>query len=114
MQNKYEKALEKTLKNNKINGSFSISNKLFRKFKKILSTPIILLLNLAFVKSKFLDIFQISKFFPIPKRIVKPMLIIIDQYHSYPIAVKLLKKLFMIDFMFLENNNIFINTSLDL
>ena len=37
------------------------------------------------------------------------MLIIIDQYHSYPISVKLLKKLFMIDFIctYLENNNIF-------
>ena len=68
MHNKYEKALEKTLKNNKINGSFSISNKLFRKFKKILSTPIILLLNLAFTKRKFLDIFQIAKFFPIHKK----------------------------------------------
>ena len=37
------------------------------------------------------------------------MLIIIDQYHSHPISVKLLKKLFMIDFIciYLENNNIF-------
>ena len=36
------------------------------------------------------------------------MLIIIGQYHSYPISVKLLKKLFMINFiyMYLQNNNI--------
>ena len=35
------------------------------------------------------------------------MLIIIGQYHSYPISVKLLKKLFMINFTYLENNIFF-------
>ena len=43
------------------------------------------------------------------------MLIIIDQYHSYPISVKLLKKLFMIDFIRILKITIsFINTNLDL
>ena len=42
------------------------------------------------------------------------MLIIIDQYHSYPISVKLLKKLFMIDFMCSLKIISFVNTNLDL
>ena len=45
----------KTLKNNKSNGPFSISNKLFIKIKKPLSTPFSLLLNLTFTKGKFPD-----------------------------------------------------------
>ena len=46
----------KTLKNNKSNRLFSISNKLFKKFKKPLSTPHSLLINLTFTKGKFPDI----------------------------------------------------------
>ena len=46
----------KTLKNNKSNRLFSIPNKLFKKFKKPLSTPHSLLINLAFTKGKFPDI----------------------------------------------------------
>ena len=42
------------------------------------------------------------------------MLIIIDQYHSYPMSVKSLKKLFMIDFIRILKITIsFINTKLD-
>ena len=105
----------KSLKNNKSNGPFSISNKLFKKFKKPLSAPLTLLINLTFTKEKFPDILKIGKIFLFTKRIVKLMLIIIDQYRSYPISVKLLKKLFMIDFICILKITIsFINTNLDL
>ena len=105
----------KTLKNNNSNEPFSISNKLFKKFKKPLSTPLSLLLNLTFAKGKFPDILKIGKFFLFTKRIVKLMLIIIDQYHSYPISVKLLKKLLMIDSICILKITISsINTNLDL
>ena len=58
---------------------------------------------------------KLENFFLFTKRIVKLMLIIIDQYHSYPISVKLLKKLFMIDFICILKITIsFINTNLDL
>ena len=43
------------------------------------------------------------------------MLIIIDQYDSYTLSVKLLKKLFMINFIYILKITIsFINTNLDL
>ena len=58
----------KSLKNNKSNGPFSISNKLFKKFKKPLSTPLTLLINLTFTKGKFPDILKIGKIFPIHKK----------------------------------------------
>ena len=58
----------KSLKNNKSNGPFSISNKLFKKFKKPLSTPVTLLINLTFTKGKFPDILKIGKIFPIHKK----------------------------------------------
>ena len=96
-----------TLKNN---GSISISNKLFKKFKKPLSTPLNLLINLTFTKVKFPNSLKIKRFFLFTKKIVKLMLIIIGQYHSYPISVKLLKKLFMI----LKITISFIYTNLDL
>ena len=105
----------KTLKNNKSNGSISISNKLFKKFKKPLSTPLNLLINLTFTKVKFPNTLKIKRFFLFTKRIVKLMLIIIGQYHSYSISVKLLKKFFMIDFVCILKITIsFINTNLDL
>ena len=46
---------------------------------------------------------KIGKLFLFTKRIVKLMSIILDQYHSYPISVKLLKNLFMIDFISIYN-----------
>ena len=58
----------KILKNNKSNGPFSISNKLFKKFKKPLSTPLSLLINITFTKGKFPDILKIGKNFPIHKK----------------------------------------------
>ena len=88
----------KSLKNNKSNGLFSISNKLFKKFKKPLSTPLTLLIKLTLsLKENFLISWKLEKFFLFTKRIVKLMLVIIDQCYSYPISVKLLKKLFMIE-----------------
>ena len=43
------------------------------------------------------------------------MLIIIDQYHFYPVSVNLLKKIFMIDFICMFKITIsFIKTNLDL
>ena len=58
----------KTLKKNKSNRPFSISNKLFKKFKKPLSTQLSLLMNLTVTKGKFLDIYKIGKNFPIHKK----------------------------------------------
>ena len=58
----------KILKNNKSNGSFSISKKLFKTFKKPLSTPLTLLLNLTFTKGKFPDVLKIGKKFSIHKK----------------------------------------------
>ena len=57
----------KSLKNNKSNGPFSISNKL-KKFQKPLSTSLTLLINLTFTKGKFPGIFKIGKIFPIHKK----------------------------------------------
>ena len=53
----------KSLKNNKSNVPFSILKKLFKKFKKPLSTPLTLLINLTFTKGKFPDILKIGKIF---------------------------------------------------
>ena len=58
----------KTLKNNKSKRPFIISNILFKKFKKLLSTPLSLLINLTFTKEKFPDILKIGKEFPIHKK----------------------------------------------
>ena len=66
--NKVSATYIKSLKNNKSNGPFSISNKLFKKFKKPLSTPLTLLINLTFTKGKFPDILKIGKNFPIHKK----------------------------------------------
>ena len=54
-----------TLKNNSSNRPFSISNKLFKKFKKPLSKPLCLLINLTVTKGKFPDILKIGKIFTI-------------------------------------------------
>ena len=105
----------KHLYKNKSNGPFSISKKLFKRFKKPLSAPLTLLINLTFTQGKFPDISKIVKIFLSTKKIVKLMLIIIDQYHSYPTSVKLLKKMFMIDFICILKITIsFIITNLDL
>ena len=49
------------------------------------------------------------------KRTVKLMLIIISQFHSYPISAMLLKKLFMIDSICILKMTIsFVNINLDL
>ena len=58
----------KTLKNNKSNGPFSISNKLFKRFKKPFKTPLTLLINLTYTKRKFSDILKIGKNFHIYKK----------------------------------------------
>ena len=58
----------KHLKKNKSNGTFSISNKLFKRFKKPVSAPLTLLINLTFTQGKFPDILKIGKNFPIHKK----------------------------------------------
>ena len=58
----------KSLKKNKSNGPFSISNTLFKKFKTPLSTPLTLLINLTFTKEKLPDILKIGNIFPIHKK----------------------------------------------
>ena len=98
----------KSLKNNKSNGTFSISNKLFKKFKKPLSTPLTLLINLTFTKGKFPDILKIGKNFPIHKKNCKT-----DVNNYRPISLlsnisKIIEKI-VHDwlYLYLENNNIF-------
>ena len=98
----------KSLKNNKSNGLFSISNKLFKKFKKPLSTPLTLLINLTFTKGKFPDILKIGKIFPIHKKNCKtnvsnyrPMLLLSN-------ISKIIEKIVHDRvYMYLEDSNIF-------
>ena len=98
----------KSLKNNKSNGPFSISNKLFKKFKKPLSTPLTLLINLTFTKGKFPDILKIGKILPIQKKNCKT-----DVNNYRPISLlsdisKIIEKIVHDQlYMYLENNNIF-------
>ena len=98
----------KTLKNNKSNGPFSISNKLFIKFKKPFSTPFSLLLNLTFTKGKFPDILKIGNIFPIHKKNCKT-----DINNYRPISLlsnisKIIEKIVHDRlYMYLEKNNIF-------
>ena len=98
----------KSLKNNKSNGTFSISNKLFKKFKKPLSTPLTLLINLTFTKGKFPDILKIGKIFPIHKKNCKT-----DVNNYRPISLlsnisKIIEKIVHDRlYLYLENNNIF-------
>ena len=105
----------KSLKNNKSNGPFSISNKLFKKFKKPLSTPLTLLINLTFTKGKFPDILKIGKIFPIHKKNCKTN---VSNYR--PILLlsnisKIIEKLLMIEFICILKITIsFIHTNLDL
>ena len=58
----------KTLKNNKSTGPSSIPNKLFKQFKKPLSGPLSLLINLTFSEGKFPTILKIGKIYPIYKK----------------------------------------------
>ena len=58
----------KTLKNNKSNGPFSISNKLFKRVKKPLNELLTLLINLTFTQGKFPDILKIGKKFSYPQK----------------------------------------------
>ena len=105
----------KTLKNNKSNGPFSNSNKLLKKFKKPLSTPLSLLINLIFTKGKFPDILKIGKIFPINKKNCKT-----DVNNYRPISLlsnisKIIEKLFMINSIYILKITIsFINTNSDL
>ena len=58
----------KTLKNNKSTGPSSIPNKLLRQFKKPLSEPLTLRINLTFTEGKFPAILKMGKFFPVHKK----------------------------------------------
>ena len=106
--NKVSATYIKSLKNNKSNGPFSISNKLFKKFKKPLSTPLTLLINLTFTKGKFPDILKIGKIFPIHLKNCKT-----DVNNYRPISLlpnisKIIEKIVHDQlYMYLENNNIF-------
>ena len=65
---------------------------LFKKFKK----PLTLLINLHSTKGKLIPyILKIEKNFAIQKIIVKLMLIIIDQYHSWQCVVIIICLLFV-------------------
>ena len=58
----------KTLKNNKSTRPSSIPNKLFKQFKKPLSEPLTLLINLTFTEGKFPAILKMGKIFPVHKK----------------------------------------------
>ena len=58
----------KTLKNNKSTGPSSIPNKLFKQFKKPLSGPVSLLINLTFSEGRSPTILKIGKIYPIYKK----------------------------------------------
>ena len=58
----------KTLKNNKSTGLSSISKKLFKQFKKPLSEPLKLLIDLSFPEDKFPAIFKMGKLIPVYKK----------------------------------------------
>ena len=98
----------KSLKNNKSNGLFSISNKLFKKFKKPLSTPLTLLIKLTFTKGKFPDILKIGKNFPIHKKNCKTN---VSNYRPVLLLTNISKIIEKIVhdrvYMYLEDNNIF-------
>ena len=51
----------KSLKNNKDTGTTRMKNKLFQEFKKPLSEPLTLLINLASAEGKFLAILKMVK-----------------------------------------------------
>ena len=94
----------KSLKNNKSNGPFSISNKLFKKFKKPLSTPLTLLINLTFTKGKFPDVLKIN----IHKKNCKTD---VNNYRAISLLSNMSKIIEKVVHhqtdMYLENNNIF-------
>ena len=98
----------KSLKNNKSNGTFSISNKLFKKFKKPLSTPLTLLINLTFTKGKFPDILKIGKNFPIHKKNCKTD---VNNYRLISLLSNISKIIEKIVhdwlYMYFENSNVF-------
>ena len=58
----------KILKNNKSIRPSSIPNKLFKQFKKPLSEPLTLLINLTFTEGKFPAILKMGKSFPVHKK----------------------------------------------
>ena len=58
----------KTLKNNKSTGPSSIPDKLFKQFKKRLSEPLTLLINLTFSEGKFPAILKMGKIIPVYKK----------------------------------------------
>ena len=58
----------KTLKKNKSIGHSSIPNKLFKQFKKPLTEPLRLLINLTFTEGKFPAILKMGKIFPVHKK----------------------------------------------
>ena len=95
---------------------FSISNKLFKKFKKPLSTPLTLLINLTFTKGKFPDILKIGKIFPIYKKNCKTDVNNYRPISLLPNTSKIIEKMVHDRlYMYLLKITIsFINTNLDL
>ena len=85
-----------------------MSNKLLKIFKKPLSTPLSLLINLTFTKGKFPDILKIKKPFPNHKKNCKT-----DVNNYRPISLlsnirKIIEKIVHDRlYIYLENNNIF-------
>lgn len=100
----------KTLKNNKSSGPSSIPNKLFKQFKKSLSEPLTLLINLTFSEGKFPTILKMGKIFPIHKKGSK-----IEVTNYRPISLlsnisKIIEKMVHDRlYMFLEQNEAFYN-----
>ena len=98
----------KTLKNNKSTGPSSIPNKQFKQFKKPLSEPQKLLINLAFSEGKSLSILKVGKIFLVHKNGCKTE---VTNYRPISLLLNISKIIeeMVHDrlYMFLEQNNAF-------
>ena len=96
----------KTLKDNKSTGPSSIPNKLFKRFKKPLSGPLSLLINLTFSEGKFPTILKIGNIYPTYKKGNKTE---VTNYRSISLLSnisKIMEKMVHDRlYMFLEQNN---------
>ncbi len=63
----------------------------------------------------FLDLLKIANISPIYKKMTNQSLVIIDQYHCFPLYPKYLKKYFLLKHMiFFKKKNSFIVANMDL
>ena len=98
----------KTFKNNKSTDPSSIPNKLLKQFKKPLSEPLTLLINLTSPEGKFPSILKLGKIFPVHKKGCKTE---VTNYRPISLLSNISKIIeeMVHDrlYMFLEQNNAF-------